>query len=98
MFKVFQLFHTHVSSACFHVFQMFETYVAKMEMNIAYVAMAIYTCLKQEHISNVSSVSVVCCKYFIFMFQNEIGCCTYCNARWWLADSGLPQPPGAAVG
>jgi hypothetical protein len=60
--------HTHVSSVCFHVFQMFQTYVAKVDLNVVYVVMTIYACV-QELVSNVSSVSVVCCKCFIFIFQ-----------------------------
>jgi hypothetical protein len=38
--------HTHVSSVCFHVFQMFQTYVAKVDLNVVYVAMTIYACFK----------------------------------------------------
>jgi hypothetical protein len=30
----------HVSSVYFHVFQMFQTYVAKVDLNVAYVAIA----------------------------------------------------------
>jgi hypothetical protein len=37
---------THVSSVCFHVFQMFQTYVAKVDLYVAYVAMAIHSCFK----------------------------------------------------
>jgi hypothetical protein len=44
--------------------------VAKVDLDIAYVAMAKYTCMFQEHVSNVSSILVVCYKYFfIYMFQ-----------------------------
>jgi hypothetical protein len=38
--------HTHVSSVCFHVFQMFQIYFVKVDLNVAYVVMAIHACFK----------------------------------------------------
>jgi hypothetical protein len=57
--------------ACFRCFrlmlQVFHLDVAKVDLDVAYVAMA--THMFQANISSVSSVLDVYCKYFILMFQ-----------------------------
>jgi hypothetical protein len=73
----------HISSVCFHVFQMFQTYIAKVDLNIIYVAMAIHARLKsifqmfhlfQFYVANVLSL--------ILYVSKVIECCTCCNAHW----------------
>ena len=52
--------YTHVSSVCFHVIKMFQPYVAKVDLDVAYVAMAIHACFKcicfSLYVANVSSL------------------------------------------
>jgi hypothetical protein len=52
----------HIPSVCFHVFQ---TYIVKVDLNIAYIIMAIHACFKsifqmfqlfQLYVANVSSL------------------------------------------
>jgi hypothetical protein len=79
MFQVFYLDIAYVCygsirmfQACFRYFklmlQVFHLDVAKVDLNVAYVVMAIHGRFKRIF-SSVSSVSDVCCKCFIFMFQ-----------------------------
>jgi hypothetical protein len=49
--------------------QVFYKDVAKVDRDVAHVAMR-YTRMFQVYVLNVSSVSDVCCKYFILMLQN----------------------------
>jgi hypothetical protein len=74
--------YTHVLSICFKCFrlmlQMFYLDVAKLDLDVAYVAVNIHSCFKrmfqvfhlfQMYVASVSSVSDVCCKCFIWIFQ-----------------------------
>jgi hypothetical protein len=67
IFQVFPLDVAYVAMAlraCFKCFiltlQAFHVDVAKVDLDVAYVAMPIHTCFK---------CMLVCCKYFIWMFQ-----------------------------
>jgi hypothetical protein len=59
----------------FRVFQMFQTYVVIVYMDVAKADQETCTCCKclrgmlQEFVENVSSVSDVCCKCFIWMLR-----------------------------
>jgi hypothetical protein len=61
---------------------MFQTYIAKVNLDIAYIATGIHTCFKsifqifnlfQLYATNVSSLC----------FKSISGCCTCCNTRRW---------------
>jgi hypothetical protein len=62
----------HVSSVCFKCFicmlQVFHLLVAKVDLNVAYVGMAIYACFKRMF-QMFHQFSVVCFKWFNWMFQ-----------------------------
>jgi hypothetical protein len=74
MFKVFQMFPS--------MLQVFHMNVAKVDRDVAYVAMVVHICCKlmfpmfiffQTYVAsvfilNVVYVSCLCCKYFIWMF------------------------------
>jgi hypothetical protein len=57
MLHILLWLHTHVSSVCFNVFQMFQTYVAKVDLEVAYIAMAIHACFNVSlYVANVLSL------------------------------------------
>jgi hypothetical protein len=66
----------HVASVHFKYFrcfrgmlQVFHKDVTKVDEDVAHVAMG-YTRMLQMYVLNVSSVSDVCCKFFIWMLQH----------------------------
>jgi hypothetical protein len=75
MFHILLWLYTYVSSICFKCFsrfrrmlQVFHLDVAKVDLDIACVAMAIHACFK--HIFQVFHLfSYVCCKYFVWTLQ-----------------------------
>jgi hypothetical protein len=62
-----------VQYKCFKYFrcmlQVFHKDVAKVDKNVGHVAMG-YTRMFRVYVLNVSSVSDVCCKCFIWILQN----------------------------
>jgi hypothetical protein len=64
MFQVFQKFQRYVVSVYIDV--------TKIDQDAAHVAMC-YKRIFQVYVLNVSFVSNVCCKCFIWMLQNKIG-------------------------
>ena len=58
---------------------MFYIDVAKVDQDIAYVAMVIHVCF-QVYIPNVSSALDVCCQRFIYMLQKvDLNVAYVCN-------------------
>ena len=71
----------HIHASCKHMFQVFHTYVAVVSSGCC-VYLNGYTCFQvfsgvlqvfQIYVANVSAISNVCCKCFIWMLQSRSG-------------------------
>ena len=73
MLQWLYMYVASVCSKCFRCFrdmlQVFHKDVAKVDWDVAYAAMG-YSRMFQMYVLNVSSISDVCCKCFIWMLQN----------------------------
>jgi hypothetical protein len=71
---------------CFrHMLQMFHLDIAKVDLML-HMLLWLYT-----YVSSVSSISDVCCKCFIWMFEKLISGEHMLQWRRWLTDSGQLQ-------
>ena len=80
-----------------NMLQVFHLDVAKIDLDVVYIAMVIYACFKRI----VSSVSSVFSR-ILHVFQLDVSKVDLgehmLQWSWWLEDSGLPQPPVVVVG
>ena len=86
--------YTYVTSVGFKCFSYFKRMLQGFYLDVAYVAMAIHVCCKcifqmfqlffgstlQVYVSNVSVISDICCKYFIWM-SHMLRCLHICCKR-----------------